>query len=126
MEAPQTRDAEGDDGTEEDARSGQQDLEDQDDSWAEEEADEESAGPGARGAGGGAGRGRGRGRSREERLHEDIPGVGSFILRRDKNSRKRRREFIQLGRSQKAKVIKVSVADPLSHRSVPHYSILPC
>jgi hypothetical protein len=44
----------------------------------------------------------------DQALSDHIPGLGTFILRRDKNSRKRRREFVNLGRSQKAKVVKTA------------------
>lgn len=42
----------------------------------------------------------------DQEIYHPIPGVGTFFLRRDKNFRTRRREFENLGRSQRAKVIK--------------------
>ena len=44
----------------------------------------------------------------DEPLSEMIPGVGTFFLRKDRVSRKRRRAFVDLGRSQQAKVKKLA------------------
>lgn len=44
----------------------------------------------------------------DEQTYDRIPGVGTFFLRKDKNCRKRRRDFEDLGRSQRAKVIKTA------------------
>jgi hypothetical protein len=44
----------------------------------------------------------------DEPITDNIPGLGTFILRRDRNARKRRRDFINLGRSQRAKVVKMA------------------
>lgn len=45
---------------------------------------------------------------RTEGLLSVHTGLGMFLFRRDKHSRKRRAEFLQLGRSQKAKIVKLT------------------
>lgn len=44
-----------------------------------------------------------------ENLTENVPGLGVFLLRKDKHSRKRRRQFIQLGRSQKVRNYSIGI-----------------
>jgi hypothetical protein len=41
-------------------------------------------------------------------LSNVLPGLGSLCVRKDKNMRKRRSQFTNLGRSQRAKVIKIA------------------
>lgn len=54
-----------------------------------------------------------------ESLTEFLPGFGVFLFRKDKHSRKRRRQFIKLGRSQKVSTLDSTCTAPsLSHRSV--------
>jgi hypothetical protein len=41
-------------------------------------------------------------------LSDEVVGLGSLCVRKDKNMRKRRSQFTNLGRSQRAKVIKTT------------------
>jgi hypothetical protein len=41
-------------------------------------------------------------------LSDVLPGLGSLCVRKDKNMRKRRSQFTNLGRSQRAKVVKTT------------------
>lgn len=62
-----------------------------------------------------------------ESLTEFLPGFGVFLFRKDKHSRKRRRQFIKLGRSQKVSTLdSICTAPLISHRSVAVRSCMAC
>lgn len=48
------------------------------------------------------------GLSADEALSDNIPGLGRFYVRKDKLPRKRRRDFVNLGRSQRAAIVRTA------------------